>query len=183
MSAMQELRVHDPDRRPSNWTEFIGPRQFVAFAKDVENGVPCDAGGRPFADPARTTCLLFDSLEEARAFCEGAALAAPLVRFDVFDVQGRANPALLTFVHPSHAQSLDTSARALHKRRAIAWVLIAAGVPPIVYAFMREADIESIFPGVIGINLIVAGGRLLWLNLGIRETEHARQERVKQLER
>ena len=180
---MQELRVHDPDRRPSNWTELIGPRQFVAFAKDVENGVPCDARGRPFADPAQTTCLLFDSLDEARAFCEGAALAAPQVRFDVFDVHGRTNPALLTFVHPLHALSLDTNPRVLHKRRVIAWVLIAAGVPPIIYAFMGEPDIETIFPGVIGINLIVAGGRLLWLNLGIRETERERQERLNRLER
>jgi hypothetical protein len=46
-----------------------------------------------------------------------------------------------------------------------------------------RAEIEVIFPGFIGINLIVAGGRLLWLNLGIRETERARQERLERIER
>jgi hypothetical protein len=35
----------------------------------------------------------------------------------------------------------------------------------------------------IGIDLIVAGGRLFWLNLGIRDIERARQERLKRLER
>ena len=183
MSMMQELHVHDPDRRPANWTELIGPRQFVAFAKDVETGAPCDANGRPFADPSQTTCILFDSLDEARAFCEGAVLLAPRVRFDVFDAEGRANSPLFTVVHPSHARRLDTDARGLHKRRVIAWALIAAGVPTIIYAWLWRAEIEVIFPGFIGINLIVAGGRLLWLNLGIRETERARQERLERIER
>jgi hypothetical protein len=31
MSAMQAVRVHDPDRRPANWTELIGREQFVAW--------------------------------------------------------------------------------------------------------------------------------------------------------
>jgi len=183
MSAMQAVRVYDPDRRPANWTELIGREQFVAFAKDVETGVPCGANGRPFADPSQTTCILFDTLDEAQAFCEGAVRLAPRVLFDVFDAEGRANSPLITVVHPSHAWRLDTDARALHRRRAIAWALIAAGVPTIIYAWLWRAEIEVIFPGFIGINLIVAGGRLLWLNLGIRETERARQERLKRRDR
>ncbi|MNC99407.1 hypothetical protein D3C83_176930 [compost metagenome] len=66
----------------------------------------------------------------------------------------------------------------MHTRRVLGWALIAAGSPLIVYASWRPADIESIFPGVIGINLIIAGGRFLWFNLGVRETERAREERL-----
>jgi hypothetical protein len=182
MPCVQALRIHDPVRRPASWTEIIGREQFVAFAKNVDTGAPCDAGGQAFADPSQATCVLFESLAEARAFCEAAAQSVPIARFDVFDAEGRAKPPLLTFVHPSRAQVLDADPRALHKRRTIAWGLIAGGIPLIIYAGWRNADIEAIFPGVIGINLLIAGARLLWLNLGIRETERARQERLKRID-
>ena len=162
---------------------MIGPEQFVAFAKNVDTGAPCDADGRGFADLSAATCLLFESLDEARTFCQAAVRAAPVVQFDLFDAEGRANSPLLTFVDPTRGETLETHPRAQHKRRVIAWGLIAAAIPLIVYAAWRDADIESVFPGVIGINLLIAGGRLLWLNLGIRETERVRQERLNRLER
>ena len=46
----------------------------------------------------------------------------------------------------------------------------------------RRPDIDAIFPGIIGINLVLAGGRFLWFNLGIRETERARRERLAKAE-
>lgn len=158
---MQALQIFDPDRRPANWAEIIRPGQFVAFAT-----------------PSDGTCVLFDSLDETRAFCEGAVLAAPATRFDVFDAEGRANPPLLTVVHPSRAQGLDSHPRTLHKRRVIAWLLIAGGALLLIYTYWKFADVEAIFPGVIGINLLLAGGRLLWYNLAVRETERARGERL-----
>jgi hypothetical protein len=158
---VKELRIHDPDRRPASWSEIIRPGQFVAFAT-----------------PSDGTCVLFDSLDEARAFCEAAVLAAPATRFDVFDAGGRANPPLLTVVHPSRAEGLDSHPRVVHKRRVIAWVLIAAGGLLLIYTYWSFDDIEAIFPGVIGVNLLLAGGRLLWFNLAVRETERARGERV-----
>ena len=158
---MQVLRIHDPERRPASWAEIIRPGQFVTFAS-----------------PSDGTCVLFDSLAEARAFCEAGVQSAPAAQYDVFDADGRVHPPLLTIVHPSRAHGLDAHPRAVRKRRVLGWVLIAAGLPLIIYASWRPADIESIFPGVIGINLVIAGGRFLWFNLGVRETERARQERV-----
>ena len=61
---------------------------------------------------------------------------------------------------------------------AIAWALIAAGVALIIWTYWALHDIEAIFPGVIGANLLLAGGRMLWYNLAVRETERARQERL-----
>jgi hypothetical protein len=162
---VQVVAIHDAGRKPASWAAIIRPGQFVAFAT-----------------PSDGTCILFDSLAEARSFCETAVQSAPAVRFDVFDAQGRANPPLLTVVHPSRAQILDTHPRVLHRRRVIAWALIAAGIPLIIYAYWERRDAEIVFPAFIGINMMIAGGRLLWLNLGIRETERARQERLKRVD-
>ena len=158
---MQVVQIHDAGRRPASWSAIIRPGQFVAF------GTPSDG-----------TCVLFDSLAEARTYCETAVLSSPEARYDVFDADGRAHPPLLTIVHPSQERTLDTHPRALQRRRVIAWVLIAAGVPLIIYACWIPTDIAVIFPGVIGINLLLAGGRLLWFNLAVRETERAREERL-----
>ena len=158
---VQIVRIHDPERRPASWAGIIRPGQFVAFAT-----------------PSDGTCVLFDSLAEARAYCETAVLSSPAVRYDVFDAEGRAHPPLLTIVHPSRGQTLDTDLRVQHKRRTIAWALIAAGAVLIIWTSWALHDIEAIFPGIIGLNLLLAGGRMLWYNLAVRETERARQERL-----
>lgn len=180
---MRILRIYDPGRHPPGWMDIVNPGQFVAFAKDLDSGVPCDADGRAFADSSEATCVLFDSLDEARAFCETALQSAPAARFDVFDAGGRAHAPLLTLVHPSRAQVLDTHPRVLRTRRLIAWALIAAGIPLITYAYWEHTERETILPAFIGINLLLAAGRLFWFNLGVRETERARQERLKRLDR
>jgi hypothetical protein len=162
---VQQLRIHDPDRRPASWTDIIQPWQFVAFAT-----------------PSDGTCALFDSLDEAREFCEAGVLAAPATRFDVFDAEGRANSPLLTIVHPSRARGLDSHPRGLHQRRVIAWALMAGGAMLLTYTYWKFADIRAIVPGVIGINMLLAGGRLLWFNLAVRETERTRGERLARMD-
>ena len=163
MLGVQVIAIHDPRRRPANWTEIIGPGQFVAFAA-----------------PSDGNCMLFDSVGEARAYCEAAVEAAPATRFDIFDAEGRAQPPLLTIVHPS--QVLDTDPRPVHRRRMIAWALIAGGALLLIYTYVKISDIEAIFPGVVGINMVLAGGRILWFNLAVRETERAREERLKRVD-
>jgi hypothetical protein len=61
--------------------------------------------------------------------------------------------------------------------------MIAVGVPLIVFACVEYQRREIILPAFIGINLLLAAGRLLWFNLGLRETERARQERLRQHDR
>jgi hypothetical protein len=158
---VEVVRIHDADRRPSSWEDIIKPGQFVAFAT-----------------PSDGTCVLFDSLDEAHAFCDAGVLGAPGTRFDVFDAGGRAHPPLLTIVHPSRAPGLDSHPRTQHKRRVIAWVLIAGGALVLAYTYWKLSDIRAVVPGVVGINLLLAGGRLLWFNLAVRETERARNARI-----
>jgi hypothetical protein len=177
---VQVVRIHDPARRPVGWMDIVRPGQFVLFAKDLDSGAPCDADGRPFADPAAATCVLCDSLAEARGFAEAALARAPAVRFDIFDAEGRAHPPLLTLLHPSRAREAETHPRTLRRRRVIAWALIAAGLPLILYAYAEHTRREIILPAFIGINMLIAAGRLLWFNLGVRETERVREQRLRQ---
>jgi hypothetical protein len=179
MWLVQVVRIHDPQRRPASWTDIIKTGQFVAFAKDAGSGASCDENGQPFEDPARATCLIFDSLPEASAFCEAAVERSPALQFDVFDSAGRVHPPLLTCLHPSRAHSQETHPRKLGRRRLIAWALIAAGMPLIVYAYLKHQERDIILPAFVGINMLIAAGRLLWLNLGIRETERERLARLK----
>jgi hypothetical protein len=178
-----ELRLDDPSRKPRSYLDLVGPAQFIVFARNVDSGVPCDAQGRPFADPAAAACLVFDQLDEARAFCDAAVLASPTVRFDIFDAAGRVHPPLLTMLHPSRASTLDTDPRTMRRRRVVAWALIAGSVPAMAYAYYFTSDLAVILPALVGINMLIAGGRLLWFNLGIRETERERQERLDRLDR
>jgi hypothetical protein len=162
---VEVVRIHDPDRRPASWTDIIRPGQFVAFAT-----------------PSDGSCVILDSLAEARAYCDAAVGAAPATRFDVFDAQGRAESALLTIVHPSREPALDTHPRAIRRRRVIGWALIIGGALLLIWTYWKFPDVEAIFPGVIGINMLLAGGRFLWFNLGVRETERARRERLARAE-
>jgi hypothetical protein len=179
MWLVQVVRIHDAQRRPASWTQIIRAGQFVAFAKNADSGAPCDKDGRPFADPALATCVIFGSLPEATAFCESAVARSVSLQFDVFDAAGRAQSPLLTFLHPSRAESQETHPRKLGRRRLVAWVLIAAGIPLIVYAYVEHQDRDIILPAFVGINMLIAAGRLFWLNLGIRETERERLARLK----
>jgi hypothetical protein len=179
---VQIVRIHDPARRPVGWMDIVRRGQFVLFTKDLDSGAPCDADGRPFADPAAASCVLCDSLAEARTFGEAAVARTPSLRIDVFDAEGRAHPPLLTLLHPSRAPEAETHPRMLRRRRLIACALIAAGLPLIFYAYAEHTRREIILPAFVGINMLIAAARLLWFNLGVRETERVREERVARLE-
>jgi len=175
---VQVLRLHDPGRRPASWTEIIQPRQFAAFAKNLDTGAPSDPDGQPFPDPSQVACLVFDSLDDARDFCEQATRRAPAVQFDIFDAAGRANPPLLTVVHPSRVGAVETDPSALRRRRLIAWTMMIAAVPTLAFAYSLRDGGHQIFAGFVGLSLLVAAGRLLWFNLAVSETEELRQQRV-----
>jgi len=175
---VESVRLHDPSRRPADWTEIIREGQFAVFAKDATTGVPCDAEGAPFASTSLATCVITDSIAEAQALCEAAVQRHPGVRFDVFDSGGRLRPPILTIVHPSRAAALDASPREMRKRRVIAWLLIVSGVPLMAFAYVEYRERDIILPAFLGINMVLIGLRLLWMNLAIRETERARERRL-----
>jgi len=175
---VQIVRLHDPGRRPASWTEIIKDGQFAAFAKDAASNVPCGADGARFAGGAAATCAIFDSFAEARAFCQAAVLRRPTLQFDIFDAEGRTQSPLLTVVHPERAANLETSPRQARWRQVTAWVLIATGVPLMAFAYVEAGNRDIMLIAFLGINMVIIGGRLLWMNLALRETERRRETRV-----
>ena len=156
---------------------MIHPGQYVAFSKTIDTGGSCDQDGRPFASAADATCLLFDGLAEARAFCEGHVTRAPAVRFEIFDSAGRRDPPLLVIVHPSRIATLEGNPRGISVSKWTAYALFVAAVPLFWYDYQHDEGM-LIFPTVLGINMVIIGTRLLQLNGAYVHAERLRQERL-----
>jgi hypothetical protein len=178
LNAVQIVRLHDPSRRPASWTEIIRPGQFAVFASDAESSAPRDLDGARLASADDAVCAIADSLDEARRASEAAVARHPSLRLDIFDAEGRARPPLLTVLHPDRAGSLEQAPASMRMRRILAWTLIVIGVALDVYAALVPPEREIFLPAFIGLNAIIFGGRFLWLNLALRETERAREARV-----
>ncbi len=178
---MEVLRLYDPDRRPSNWTDIIRPGQFAAFSKFIDGGGSCDADGRPFPSTADATCVLFDGLAEARAFCETRVGEAPSVRFEIFDSAGRTNPPMLVVVHPSRASTLDANPRGMRIRKQAAIALTLGALPLFLLDYWKSGGL-MIFPTVLGINMILIAARLIQLNASYADAERRRLARLAQVD-
>jgi hypothetical protein len=174
---MLVLRLYDPDRRPPDWTEIIRPGQFAVFARFLEGGGPCDAGGQPFASSELVTCVIFDELAEARRFCEERAQQAAAVRFEIFDSAGRTHPPLLVVVNPAHHHRLEADPRRTRRRKWIALGLAAAALPLFWYDYTNDRG-ALVLPTFVGLNLLLAAARLLQLNSAVATAERQRQERI-----
>jgi hypothetical protein len=171
------LRLFDPDRRPTSWTEIVQPGQYVVFSKTIDTGAPCDADGQPFASVEDATCLVFDELEAAHAFCEGQVVRVPAVRFEIFDSTGRAHAPLLVVVHPSKAARLEGNPRGMRvrTRAAVAMMFVAAAL--FWYDYQHDKGV-MIFPTIVGINLIVIAARFIQLNASYAHAERHRRQRL-----
>jgi len=174
---MLSLRLFDPDRDPTSWTEIVQPGQYVAFAKTIDSGAPCDADGRPFPAVEDATCLLFDRLTEAESFCRQQVVRAPYVRFDIFDSTGRSNPPLLLIVHPAKVARLEGNPHGMRIRSLVAAILLIVAAVSFWYNF-RNGPSFQVFPTLLGINLVVVAARLFQLNKSYAHAERVRKERL-----
>jgi hypothetical protein len=174
---MKPLRLYDSERHPPNWTDMVRPTDFVAFASDVDSGAAIDADGRPFPSTVLATCLVFDSLAEARRYCEGRVAEVASLRFEVFDARGRVDAPLLVLVHASRAATLEGNKRA---RVVRTWVAVAllAGAGPLVWYDYATARGSLVLPTFLGISMALAAVRLLFMSMTVQEVERARRERL-----
>ena len=177
---MKSLRLFDPDRRPTSWTEIVRPGQFVVFSKTIETGAPCDTEGRGFPSVEHATCVLFDNLSDARVFCERQVIQAPQVRFEIFDSTGRAHAPLYVIVHPSKQASLEGNRRGMRIRTIVAAALLVVSAGLFWYDYQQDRGM-AVFPTLLGINLVVVAARLFQLNGSYAHAERQRQKRLEDL--
>jgi len=176
---MIALRLFDPSRTPTNWTEIIRPGQYVAFAKLLDTGAPCDSEGRTFPNAETATCLLVESFSEAENFCRHQVEVVPNVRFEIFESTGRANPPLLVIVHPAKAAALEGNPRGMRFRAWGATSMLIVAAVSFWYDFTHGSS-ARFFPTLLGINLVVVAARLFQLNMSYKYAERARKERLAQ---
>lgn len=175
---MRVVRLYDPAREPQSWMQIIRPTEFAAFATRVDSGVACDAAGAATsADDA--TCMIFETLPAAEAFCRAQVDRHPNVRFEILDSAGRRRLPILTVVHTSHGETLDGTPKKMRWNRNMAAAMLVAG-PTLIWFDWHFYDGLIILPTVVGINLVLIGARLLIMNRGHVAAERARQARVEQ---
>ena len=172
---MQRALIYDPHRVPKHWMELLHPGQFAVFLQDVRSSVLLDSEGKPFADKGSAgCCYLFDSLAEARQFCQELVERRDHVRCDIYDERGMAVEPLYTFVDTLHKHFVGSksTARWLMVGGVLAIVL---SLPLFWYDWIAEG--ARIWPSVVGINLAFAGIRLLiWGRGEFERLQHQEQE-------
>ncbi|MFN7993561.1 MAG: hypothetical protein U0Q18_08170 [Bryobacteraceae bacterium] len=176
MDCGSEIRLYDPLRNPRDWTDLIHSSQCAAFFKDRVTSAPRTAEGRPFPDNSKTTCLIFDHLDQAQRFCRDKVEAQPGLRCEIYDAEGLAHPPLLVIVHPGRQDQEDTSSRSSRKRRLVATVLVLAS-GPLIWVDMRR-NFTLVLPTFLALNCIVAGLRFVYWEFATRHREQERRKRL-----
>lgn len=178
---MQEILVYDPKRVPSEWAALIRPAQYAVFLSDVQSAAPMSSDGAVVSSTSKYSCLLFDSLPEAEAYCREAVQKFRCMKCDVFDSAGCVNPPVAVFVNQKFAHTLDNEAAAT---RLIRWGLaaVAVSVVPILYAW-RTGGSEDWGPIVLGIVVLFAGLRLVQWGYSLKEEiGHQQKQAAQRLE-
>jgi len=166
---MLQIKLYDPARKPADWTGLVHPGQFAVFHSDVATDVERASDGRYLPPGEDSTCLIFDSLAEAEAYCESRVANIASLRCDIYDHTGKSRPPLLTYVNQAHV-------KAPARRAYLGWALIAASLPCFAIEWYYHGIL--VVPVVIGINLIFAGLRMVyWGQGGIEKRGSSRKEK------
>jgi hypothetical protein len=163
---MQEVKLYDPTRKPSDWTTLVHPGQYAVFHTDVGSDIEKKSDGH-FLNPGEdSTCLVHDSLAEAEAYCEAKVEQIPNLRCDIYDHTGKSKPPMLTYVNKAY---LKTPKKYAHW----GWVLIASSL---LCFWIQWHGSGTIIPVVVGINLMFAGLRLFYWGIGGVEKRRSTRE-------
>ncbi len=174
--AFREFKVYDKTRKPADWTSLVGPTQCAAFLKDVKTANPLATDGSEITHLGDCRFLLFDHLEEARAFCEAQVQRYPFMCCEIFDAEGKAKPPLLAIMHPSAARKNELSPTWVKRRKVIAIAsLVAAGV---LFVADWRSEYELLWPSLLAVNLLPLGLRLLYWNTASAERSRTQAKRL-----
>jgi len=165
---MQQLKLYDPTRKPTEWTGLVHSGQFAVFHSDMATDIERTPEGNCLQPGEDSTCLVFDSLVEAESYCESKVAQIPHLRCDIYDHTGKSKAPILTYVNQTH---LNTPA----KRASWGWALIAASLPCFWIAWVHHGT--SVISLVVGLNLLFGGLRLIYWGKGGTEKRRAVREK------
>ena len=164
-----QLKLYDPARKPADWTGVLHAGQFAVFHSDVATDIERSADGHYLQPGEDSTCLVFDSLAEAETYCETKVEEIPNLRCDIYDHTGKSKPPLLTYVNKIHLKAGSTRAK-------WGWALVAASLP--FFWIAHHWGNTLVKPMVIGVNLVLAGLRLVYWGKGCIEKRRAVREKA-----
>ena len=165
-----ELKLYDPARKPAEWTGLVHAGQFAVFHSDVATDVERAPDGHYLQPGEDSTCLVFDSLAEAEAYCEAKVEEIANLRCDIYDHTGKSKPPLLTYVNKIH---VNVPARRVYW----GWALVAASLPLFWIEWHWHGTL--VVPMVVGINLVFAGLRMVYWGKGGTEKRRAEDSEIK----
>jgi hypothetical protein len=166
-----QIRLYDPQRNPSEWTEILQPNEYAVLAKRRRTSVPVSASdGKPYPKLTDATCVVFESLDAAQRFCEAKVQALRDVRFEIYDSQGLAQRPLLVI------GATASSSQPSQGRRLAAGILLLVSAP-LFWMGTRESS-ASVLATFIAINCIIVALRLLHWEFGVKDAEKERRERL-----
>jgi hypothetical protein len=171
-----EIRLFDPRRNRQNWTDLIARTDCAVFLKNRMDSTSLAPDGRPFARPADVTCVVFHSVDAARRYCEAKVRDLPQVRCEIYDADGPAHPPLLVILHPEFQQKEHSGSLWSRRRKLIMVVLILLSVP--LFWFGARGSNASDVAIFMGINCLVLAMRFLYWDVGLKQSERKRSERL-----
>lgn len=174
-TKQNEIRVYDESRAVRQWHELLGPAQCAVFCKDLKTEAPLSSDGVRLAY-RDATFLLFDRLDDARAFCEAAVQRHPEMCCEIFDSEGKARPPVLTIVNPDADDELSSTA--VRRRRFIAILLFISAFPLIWWDW--HTGNGKIYPTILGLNMILISIRLMQWNAARRQRDNEEEERIQE---
>ena len=177
-NAVREFKVYDSARKPAEWTSLVGPAQCAVFLKDVKTANPLAIDGSEVGKVRDCRFLLFDHLEEARAFCEAQVQKYPFMCCEVFDSRGKAKPPLLVIMHATAARNDELSPTWVRRRKVLAVASLVAA--PALFITDLHFEFELLWPSLLAVNLLPLGLRLLYWNTASAKRRQTQAKRVEE---
>lgn len=170
---MQPLAIDDPNRKPRAWHELLRQGQYAIFLRDADGGSPVTPEGRPASVEEANICFVFDSLPDARLFCEQQCAIHENLYCEIYDRRGKAFPPLYTIVNPRHEHKVGSDRTA----KLLMFWGVASGLLSIpLIAWDAMSGWERIWPAVLGVNAFALGFRLAYWGYSLLEKN--REERA-----
>ena len=159
MSEPRVLLLFDPEARPQNWNERMGPGEYAVL---YSGGQPRVAGHEGEGGGEAPACTVFGSLVEAEAHAAAKVAEEPTLRCRIYDQHGLAGQPVREIRGTLHKGESEVSAKF---RRWGGSVLLVGGI--VLWAVDSNSDMKMGWPSAVAARIAPLGLILLVTELVI----------------